>query len=384
VTTSREVRRLSLAIGAMLVATVLTWLVREFAENTLYAFFVAAAALATWSNGWRVGALAVGLSALVIDLLFLEPVGRLSPPTPVAAIRLLSFALAAAFVIGVTEALCRARSNAERMAAEAEAARKEAERANAAKSTFVSTMSHEIRTPITAILGFGDLLDEEIAGPLAPRQREYVTRIQLAGRHLLGLVNDALDLAKVDAGRLRIEQSRELLSSSVEVAVSLIQPQANQKHIALDVEECPHTLEFEADGERVRQILVNLLANAVKFTPTGGAVTVRCSEVRGGPVGRREGVAVRVRDTGPGIAPADQERVFEPFEQAESGPARPHEGTGLGLAISRRLARLMGGDLVVASDVGQGACFTLTLPAPTSPGSTVAALMVGGTRHVRG
>jgi signal transduction histidine kinase len=247
----------------------------------------------------------------------------------------------------------------------------EAERANRAKSDFLAVMSHELRTPVNAVLGYTDLLEMEIAGPVTPEQRGYLERVRVSTRHLLGLINDVLDLSKIEAGRMGV--AREPGSAAVAVAESLsfVTTQAAAKGVRLET-VCPHPgPEYLGDDDRVRQILLNLLSNAVKFTGEGGRVTVRCGTGSASGSARLAGegpwVCIPVEDTGPGIAPEDTEAVFEPFVQAAAVHTRSEGGTGLGLAISRRLARLMGGDLTLETELGRGACFTLWLPVAGAP-----------------
>ncbi|HEX2203405.1 MAG TPA: ATP-binding protein, partial [Longimicrobium sp.] len=230
-----------------------------------------------------------------------------------------------------------------------------AEEANQAKSRFLATMSHELRTPLNAIGGYADLLEMGLRGPVTAQQREDLLRIQASQRHLLGLINEVLDFAKLETGAVSYATADVPAREALAEAEALVAPQARVRGLALEVEPCDETLAVRADPEKVRQILANLLSNAVKFTQPGGRVGVRC---------RAEGgvVAFRVTDTGIGI-PADRlEAVFEPFVQVRSDLTRTAEGTGLGLAISRDLARGMGGDLTAESTVGRGSTFTLTLP----------------------
>ena len=253
---------------------------------------------------------------------------------------------------------------------QAEDARLAAEAANRAKSTFLATMSHEIRTPINAILGYADLLDLEIAGELTSQQRDYLRRLHGSSRHLLTLVDDVLDLAKVDAGQLRVRHDVAPIAPVVDAAVALVAPLAEAKGLALRV-DVPEDAQFRGDEHRVRQILLNLLTNAVKFTAPGGEVRVQVqaverppSALRDLPVSRYGGwTAIAVRDTGIGIAADRLDAVFDPFVQVDEGLTRARGGTGLGLTISRRLARLMDGDLSLESEPDVGSAFTLWLPA---------------------
>ena len=250
-------------------------------------------------------------------------------------------------------------------------ARGEADSANRAKSQFLATMSHEIRTPINAIIGYADLLEMELKGPLTPGQREQVNRVQKSSQHLLGLVNDVLDLSKVEAGEMTVESHPAPLRTTARSAMELVEPQAAAKRITLsDVSECSPNVCFVGDEDRVRQVLLNLLSNAVKFTEPGGRVTIRCGVVDEAPAdvrvqGPGPWTLMEVVDTGVGIPEEEQARVFEPFTQVEGGYTRRQGGTGLGLAISRRMARLMGGDLTVQSAPGEGSRFALWLPSTT-------------------
>jgi signal transduction histidine kinase len=228
------------------------------------------------------------------------------------------------------------------------------EAANRTKSEFLSNMSHELRTPLTGILGFSSILLEEIFGPLNPKQQEYIQGLYTCGKHLLELINDLLDLSKVEAGKEELNLEMLLVEEVCQACLSLFEEGCKQRglqlsaSVALDVTTCI------ADRRRLKQILVNLLSNAVKFTESG-SVTLRVEQTE-------EAIAFSVIDTGIGIAQADRETLFQPFKQLDSGLNRKYEGTGLGLALSRKLARLHGGDITLQSELGRGSCFTLHLP----------------------
>jgi PAS domain S-box-containing protein len=250
----------------------------------------------------------------------------------------------------------------------AAAARDLAEEANAAKTQFLSTMSHELRTPLNAIGGYADLLTLGLRGPLTEAQRHDLERIRLANQHLMGLVTDVLNFARLDAGHLEYRLTDVELAPIVADLEPLIGPQLAGKGIAFEHDRCAprrgtadapgRAHRVRADPERLRQILLNLLTNAVKFTEAGGRVALACETDDAAGVFR-----ARVSDTGRGI-PADQlERIFEPFVQVDRHRTpESQQGVGLGLAISRELARGMGGDLTVESTPGVGSTFTLTLP----------------------
>ncbi|MBI4409483.1 MAG: GAF domain-containing protein, partial [Gemmatimonadetes bacterium] len=231
--------------------------------------------------------------------------------------------------------------------------------ATEAKDQFLAMMSHELRTPINAIMGYTDLLDLEVKGPLTPEQKAMVVRVRDTSRHLLALINELLDLTKIGAGRVDLELSELAVEPIIERAVQQVLPMTHGKGLSLTVDGSRRAdgspLTVVADEKRFAQILLNLLSNAVKFTQTGGVV------VRYAQVG--EWVEIRVRDTGPGIPPLERERIFEEFYQVDSSLARTTSGTGLGLAIARRFARLMGGDIRVESEVGAGSEFVVELPA---------------------
>ena len=236
-------------------------------------------------------------------------------------------------------------------------ATRQADAANRAKSTFLANMSHELRTPLNAILGFSELLDQEHFGALGERQRTYVDGILSSGKHLLSLVNDVLDLSKIEAGRLSLDLEWASLDGLVDEALTAIRPQSSKRGIEIRVEVPPSLSEVRIDRLRMRQVLTNLLSNAVKFSPTGGAaVQLRVSQT--------EGVTrIACSDDGVGVAPEDLPRLFREFDQLGPAQQRP-QGTGLGLAISRRLVRLHGGEIEVESELGRGSTFTIVLPRP--------------------
>ena len=240
-----------------------------------------------------------------------------------------------------------------------------AREASLAKSQFLSSMSHEIRTPLNAIIGYTTLFDLEIAGPLTTGQSHYLARIRASTAHLLKLIEDVLDLAKVEAGRMDVKEENALAAAAMSAAVGLVDPQAGAAGVTIDYRD-GYTDRYIGDEDRVRQILLNLLANAVKFTERGGRVTLTCCTTRDPDPEAQlpaEGswMCIRVADTGIGIVPEMLGSVFEAFVQTEAGLTRRRDGTGPGLTISRELARRMGGDLTLRSVEGEGSCFTLWL-----------------------
>ena len=249
----------------------------------------------------------------------------------------------------------RADAERERARAEAEAARTEAEAANRAKADFLAVMSHELRTPLNAIGGYAELIEMGIRGPVTAQQIEDLRRIQASQLHLLGLVNEVLNYARIETGTVRYDLADVPITAVIASVEPLVAPQLAARSLAFAT-ACPEPSPIvRADREKLRQVLLNLLSNAIKFTEPGGRVEVTC-------VSENDRVGIAVRDTGVGIPAEELERVFEPFVQVNATLTRTHEGTGLGLAISRDLARGMGGDLTVDSAPGVGSTFTLTLP----------------------
>jgi signal transduction histidine kinase len=251
----------------------------------------------------------------------------------------------------------RAGAELQRMRAEAElrSAKEAAEAASRTKSTFLANMSHELRTPLNSIIGMSDVLLEKYFGPLASKQEEYLRDIRESGHHLLSLINDILDLSKVEAGHSPLELCEVRLKDLIEGALAVVREQALRHRIALSCDVDERLPLLVADARKLRQVAYNLLANALKFTPEGGRVGVEAH-----PEG--EGVRVTVWDTGIGISAADQERVFRAFEQAESSMTRKYEGTGLGLALVKRYVEQHGGQVSVDSTPGKGSRLSFTLP----------------------
>jgi signal transduction histidine kinase len=231
---------------------------------------------------------------------------------------------------------------------------RELETASRHKSEFLANMSHELRTPLNAIIGFSEVLDDRMFGELNEKQTEYVRVILTSGRHLLSLINDILDLSKVEAGRMELDLGTFNLRMALENALTLVRERAMRRGLALDLTVDETLEDVVADERKIKQVLLNLLSNAVKFTPEGGRIDVRALPAN-------DTVEVSVTDTGVGVAPEDQEAIFEEFRQVGQA-ARKREGTGLGLALARKFVELHGGRLWVKSEVGHGSTFTFTLP----------------------
>lgn len=229
-----------------------------------------------------------------------------------------------------------------------------AQGASKAKSEFLASMSHELRTPLAAMVGYADLLLNDMVGPTTPLQQDHLGRLKSCAFHLLGIVEEILTFARAEAGREQVHAEQLDAVALARAALSLVEPQLRAKHLELVVELPPGPLTIATDAGKLRQILINLLGNAVKFTREG-RVTLTVADL--GPQ-----VQFTVADTGPGMSPEDLTRIFEPFTQLEQSWSRANGGTGLGLPVSRQLAHLLGGDVTVTSERGVGSAFTLVLP----------------------
>lgn len=252
--------------------------------------------------------------------------------------------------------------------------------ANQAKSDFLANMSHELRTPLNAIIGFSEVLKDGLIGILSPKQTDYVNDIFRSGQHLLSLINDILDLSKIEAGKMNLDLEKVNIPILVESSLSIIKEKAHNHAIQLKLDIENDVGDMYVDTRKFKQIIFNLLSNAVKFTPDGGVVTISAYRIHGLPLetltedvedgidldsGRDEDedlLELSVTDTGIGISEEDLRKLFQPFQQADSSTTRKYEGTGLGLTMVKRLTELHGGSISVTSEVDKGSCFTVCIP----------------------
>lgn len=232
----------------------------------------------------------------------------------------------------------------------------ELQNAAEAKNRFLANMSHELRTPLNGVIGFADFLVGEKPGPLNEKQKEYLTDILHSGRHLLQLINDVLDLAKVEAGKMEVHPKRFNPNKAIEEVCAVVRPLSQRKSIHMRLEVSPHLADVVQDESKFKQVFYNLVANAVKFTDERGEIAIT-----GQPV-ERGFFEIAVSDTGIGIKSADLERLFKEFEQLDSSASRRFEGTGLGLALTKQIVELLGGSIRVESEEGLGSTFTVCLP----------------------
>jgi signal transduction histidine kinase len=245
-------------------------------------------------------------------------------------------------------------ANVNRMNDELSRLYSELEETSRHKSEFLASMSHELRTPLNAVIGFSQVLREEMFGSINEKQAEYLDDIISSGNHLLSLINDVLDLSKVEAGQVELEIRSFSLRDALERGVVMVRERATGDGVQVELAAAQDVDVIEGDERRIKQVIFNLLSNAVKFTPAGGAVDVRAARVNGE-------VRISVADTGPGIARGDHARIFEEFQQSEAG-LEQREGTGLGLPLSKRLVELHGGRIWLESELGKGSTFVFTLP----------------------
>jgi signal transduction histidine kinase len=242
-----------------------------------------------------------------------------------------------------------------RLFRELETKSRELEAASRHKSEFLANMSHELRTPLNAVIGFSEVLLQRMFGELNDKQDEYLKDIYASGQHLLSLINDILDLSKIEAGRMELAPAPFHLPTALENAVTLVKERAGRHGIVLQVDVDPRLGEVVGDERKIKQVLLNLLSNAVKFTPEGGRISLKASRTDGA-------VEIAVTDTGIGIAPEDQAAIFEEFRQVGTDETRKQEGTGLGLTLAKKFIELHGGRIWVESELGRGSTFTFTLP----------------------
>jgi signal transduction histidine kinase len=232
----------------------------------------------------------------------------------------------------------------------------EVEQASALKSQFLANMSHEFRTPLNAILGYTQMLMQGVTGALTEEQHTDLERIDSNGRHLMGLINDILDLSRIEAGHMPVHTATINVSQLVKEVLGELDPIIQRSRLRVGTRLSSRLPTFESDRQKVKQILLNLIGNALKFTRRGNV------QIVARPAGQARTVSITVKDTGIGISRANLERIFEDFRQLDTSPSRGYSGTGLGLSICRRLAVILGGTLTVKSQVGRGSAFTLALP----------------------
>jgi signal transduction histidine kinase len=301
---------------------------------------------------------------------------KLSRERAVAAARAAALEESNAELTRLNQSLHTALADAEAARRAAEQAREAAEEANAAKASFLAVMSHELRTPLNAVIGYTELLNLGLAGPVTSAQAEQLGRIRGSADHLVGLIDQVLRFARLEAGRDELHVEPFDAAALARDAAGMLAPLAAAKGLTFGLEAPEGPVWVRSDPQKVRQILLNLLSNATKYTPAG-EITLALEPSRGAAdIGRADTpdatplVTFQVRDTGVGVAPEHHERIFDPFWQAAPPLTRAVGGTGLGLSVSRQLARLLGGDLAVESLPGTGSTFTLTVP--VSPPATVA------------
>ena len=391
-----------LAAGLPIVALEITRAISPIMSGILFLFFFAAVAIAAYVGGFGPGLLATAISSVLINYYLLPPYRAWVPASPADVVRLTLFVALAMLMSRMSGALREARDRAEAAAREAVALARQleeqaveleiqtteleqqteeaqqlatdlelantdtaaaldrAESASRAKSEFLAVMSHELRTPLNAIGGYTELIDMGLRGPVTEQQRADLERIRRAQQHLLALINDILNLERIEAGAVPLAVTDVPVAAVCTDVADLVAPLAERKGVAFDRLACDPGLHVRADADKLRQILLNLLSNAIKYTATGGHIRLECDD--GGPASRL--IRLRVRDTGVGIPAEKLDHVFEPFVQLDRSLTTNLEGVGLGLTISRSLARAMGGDITAESRPGAGSTFTVELRRP--------------------
>jgi signal transduction histidine kinase len=335
--------------GAALVCATLHVMTRTMIMFTTPVVLIGLALNAAALAGWGMpGLLAAGLAALVAVNAIMSARGGAATFGDLIVARLKAEQAA--------EDLER---RVEQRTAELAVAKRRAEAANRAKSMFLANMSHELRTPLNAVIGYSEIVAEDLESGDTSASAEDLERIRGAASHLLTLINEVLDLSRIEAGKLELRDHAFDLQSLLRGALDAVKPMAAKKRTtcAFTISEGVATTIF-GDETRVRQCVLNLLSNAAKFTERGAIAL----QVRPCRIGGAEAVAIVVRDTGPGISPENLARLFQPFSQVDNSATRTHDGAGLGLVITRRLARAMGGEVIAASELGKGSAFTLYLP----------------------
>ncbi|MFH1491306.1 MAG: response regulator [Pseudomonadota bacterium] len=243
-----------------------------------------------------------------------------------------------------------------------EGANRNLDQANRTKSAFLANMSHELRTPLNAVIGFSEVLEDQTFGALNDKQLKYVRNVRSSGKHLLNMINDILDLSKIEAGKLDLRREKFAIGEALDGIMTIVNVLANKKNITLSHEIDPALTETEADPKHFKQVLYNLLSNAVKFTPEGGRVSLSALLTEKRDNGGGNDLQISVSDTGIGIAPEDRDKVFSEFQQVDDSYSRQQEGTGLGLALSKKLVELHGGEIWFTSEKGKGSFFAFTIP----------------------
>lgn len=298
------------------------------------------------ANGWGAAATGVIAALLVVNAVLTSRAGA------AAFASLVEARLHAEHSVDELERRVRERT------VELEAAKRRAEAANRAKSLFIANMSHELRTPLNAVIGYSEIIQEDMADGAADECPAHAERIRNSAKHLLEMINDVLDLSAMEVGKVDVSLQHVQAEAAARSALEVVAPLAAKNRVSCDV-EVTSEVSAHADPRRLHQCLINLLSNAIKFAE-GGRVHLR---VRQAVSNGRGYAAFDVCDDGPGMSEATMQRLFQPFMQADEGQTRRHQGAGLGLAITRRLARMMGGEVAVKSEVGVGSLFTLYIPA---------------------